>query len=143
MCECFRGIRFEWLLPGFLSDHTSLFARSALVIVSIALAPRIFLLKLPVSSRSRRLFSIDSPALWSGPPETSASPLCIAIVGQDPFGPVLDQVLRGKFIDSRPFVVKRFRVDQVPVELSNPVHRSIPEGINCAPSWSSCRVFRS
>lgn len=37
------------------------------------------------------------------------APLTIAVVGNDPFGPLLDQCLNGKNINNRPFVVQRVK----------------------------------
>ena len=38
------------------------------------------------------------------------APIVICIAGQDPFGPVLDDVVRGQRVDGHPFVVRRVRV---------------------------------
>ncbi|HVU25661.1 MAG TPA: YfiR family protein [Opitutus sp.] len=37
------------------------------------------------------------------------SPLIIGVLGEDPFGEVLDETVRGESIDHRPLVVRRFR----------------------------------
>ena len=39
-------------------------------------------------------------------------PLCIAVVGQDPFGSALDEVVKGKDVDGRGFQIKRFKPGQ-------------------------------
>jgi len=42
------------------------------------------------------------------------SPLVIGVLGQDPFGPLLDEAVSGERIDHRPLQVKRFRrVDDI------------------------------
>ena len=51
-------------------------------------------------------------------PKTSTAeatkPFVIGIIGKDPFGPVLDDIMRGKSVQSRAVVVKRFgRVEDV------------------------------
>jgi hypothetical protein len=45
------------------------------------------------------------------PPESATLPGCIAIVGQDPFGTALDEVVKGKSVNGRSFLVKRFKSD--------------------------------
>ncbi len=46
---------------------------------------------------------VDWPSEWTN------GPLCIGIVGQDPFGQALDEVARGKPINGREVVIKRFK----------------------------------
>ncbi|HEY4248508.1 MAG TPA: YfiR family protein [Lacunisphaera sp.] len=48
----------------------------------------------------------DWPADAFGSPD---SPYVIGVLGNDPFGPVLDQIVNGEKIKSRPLVVRRFR----------------------------------
>jgi hypothetical protein len=56
------------------------------------------------------LYKFASFVEW--PPEASNMPLCIAVVGQDPFGPALDAVVKGKSINGRAFLIKRFKSGQ-------------------------------
>jgi uncharacterized protein DUF4154 len=47
----------------------------------------------------------------SWPPETfsgTGDTLIVGVLGEDPFGAILDDTLRGKTVDNRRFVVKRF-----------------------------------
>lgn len=44
---------------------------------------------------------------WPGP--VSREPICIGIVGQDPFGGMLEQVVQGKLVNGREFVIKHFK----------------------------------
>lgn len=44
------------------------------------------------------------------------TPLVIGVLGQDPFGPYLDDIVRGERIDNRPLVVQRY---QRPAEIKN------------------------
>jgi hypothetical protein len=37
----------------------------------------------------------------------SDSPIAIGIVGEDPFGPVMEQITQGKQVDGHPFVIRR------------------------------------
>ena len=37
------------------------------------------------------------------------APLILGVVGEDPFGPVLDETIKGKTANGHPFVVRRFR----------------------------------
>src|SRR5712664_4158707 len=41
-------------------------------------------------------------------PEAKA-PLVIGVLGEDPFGPYLDETVRGEKVNNRPLVVQRFR----------------------------------
>ncbi|MGH7521916.1 MAG: YfiR family protein [Gemmatimonadales bacterium] len=49
---------------------------------------------------------IDWPA--TGAPDP-ATPLIIGILGNDPFGSLLDEIVRGERIGARPFEVRRYR----------------------------------
>jgi hypothetical protein len=48
------------------------------------------------------------------PPEVSDVQPCIGILGKDPFGPVLDQMVRATSINGRRFVIRRFKTGQEP-----------------------------
>src|SRR5271169_1231341 len=37
------------------------------------------------------------------------SPLVIGVLGEDPFGPYLDETVRGEKVNKRPLVIRRFR----------------------------------
>jgi hypothetical protein len=56
------------------------------------------------------LYKFASFVEW--PSESGNEPLCIAVVGQDPFGAALDQVVKGKSINGRAFLIKRFKPGQ-------------------------------
>lgn len=46
--------------------------------------------------------------------ESAQSPVVIGVLGQDPFGEFLDELVRGETINGRPLAVKRFRrIDDV------------------------------
>lgn len=45
------------------------------------------------------------------PSDMPGDALCIGIVGDDPFGDILDQTVAGKTVNGRGFVVKRFKSD--------------------------------
>ena len=45
---------------------------------------------------------------WPAAP--AGAPLCIGVLGHDPFGPALDRAIQGKSINGRPFVVRRFKI---------------------------------
>lgn len=46
------------------------------------------------------------------PADSARGPLCIGVVGDDPFGRILDQAVSGKNPNSRPFNVKRLHSNQ-------------------------------
>jgi len=47
---------------------------------------------------------------WPGLPV--GAPLCIGVLGNDPFGPALERAVQGKSTNGRPFVVRRFKTAQ-------------------------------
>jgi hypothetical protein len=56
------------------------------------------------------LYKFASFVEW--PDTLSNGPLCIGVLGQDPFGPALDEVLKGKSYQGRGFEVRRFKPGQ-------------------------------
>ena len=52
------------------------------------------------------LYKFASFVEW---PVYLGGPVCICVVGEDPFGPMLDRVVREKSIGGRPFVIRRFK----------------------------------
>ncbi len=56
------------------------------------------------------LYKFASFVEW--PAEMAQAPLCIAVVGRDPFGDALDQVVKGKAISGRGFLIKRLKSGQ-------------------------------
>ena len=55
------------------------------------------------------LYKFASFVEW--PAEFANAPVCIGIVGHDPFGDRLEQVVKGRTINGRGFVVRRFRAE--------------------------------
>ncbi len=53
------------------------------------------------------LYKFASFVEW--PDALSNGPLCIGVVGQDPFGPALDEVVKGKSYHGRSFEIRRFK----------------------------------
>jgi hypothetical protein len=53
------------------------------------------------------LYKFASFVEW--PSEASNPPLCICVLGQDPFGPSLDRIVRDKSVNGRPFLIRRQR----------------------------------
>src|SRR5262245_53334289 len=55
------------------------------------------------------LFNFAQFVEWPSPafPE-ERTPLVIGVLGDDPFGPYLDEVVRGEKINARPLVIQRF-----------------------------------
>jgi hypothetical protein len=56
------------------------------------------------------LYKFASFVEWPSP--SDAAPLCIGIVGKDPFGAILDRVVEGKVLNGRPFLIRRFKPGQ-------------------------------
>jgi hypothetical protein len=53
------------------------------------------------------LYKFASFVEW--PAEAQSSTLCIGVVGQDPFGSMLDRVVKGKSINGRNFAIRRYK----------------------------------
>jgi hypothetical protein len=53
------------------------------------------------------LYKFASFVSW--PRASDTAPLCIGILGEDPFGPALDRVVNGRVLNGRSFVVHRFK----------------------------------
>lgn len=60
------------------------------------------------------LYKFASFVSWPG--SKPAGPLCIGVVGEDPFGAALDEVVKGKTINGRIFEIHRFRTGQEPIQ---------------------------
>ncbi len=73
---------------------------------------------LEYSVKAAYLFKFGSFIEW--PPNTFSSPqspLMVGIVGNDPFGTKLEQIVEGRTINGRPLVIRRFRHGQQPQEV--------------------------
>ena len=56
------------------------------------------------------LFNLAKYVAWPEPAfETANAPILIGIVGDDPFGDVLERTLAGKSVHDHPFQIRRFR----------------------------------
>ena len=53
------------------------------------------------------LYKFASFVVW--PISNVSGPLCIGVVGEDPFGSALEEVVKGKSINGRAFEIRRFR----------------------------------
>jgi len=56
------------------------------------------------------LYKFASFVEW--PPDSPSSTLCIGVIGQDPFGSMLEGVVRGKSINGRNFLIRRYKSAQ-------------------------------
>jgi uncharacterized protein DUF4154 len=54
------------------------------------------------------LFNFAQFVTWPST-ESSDAPLVIGILGDDPFGPYLDETVRGEKVNNRPLTIQRFR----------------------------------
>lgn len=60
------------------------------------------------SAKAALLFNIAKYADWPAAAFSRPdSPIVIGVLGDDPFGEVLDRVVRGRLVNGRPFVVRR------------------------------------
>jgi len=56
------------------------------------------------------LFNFSQFVVWPAQSFAAASsPIVLCVLGNDPFGPALDQVVRGEQVNGRPLEVRRFR----------------------------------
>jgi hypothetical protein len=64
------------------------------------------------------LYKFASFVEW--PPQRGTSPVrvpvCIGVIGEDPFGPVLDEAVKNQTVNGRDFLVRRFTSGQNPGE---------------------------
>lgn len=58
------------------------------------------------------LYKFASFVAW--PDSNAADPICIGVVGEDPFGSALDDVVKGKSMNGRTFEIRRLRPGQEP-----------------------------
>jgi len=54
------------------------------------------------------IYTVTKFVDWPDPDGRSTSPLCIAVIGRDPFGPALDKI-RGKLTKGRNITIKRIK----------------------------------
>ena len=72
----------------------------------------------PVTAQVFKEYEVKAAMLYKfagfveWPRSPAGAPLCIGVLGHDPFGPALDQAIQGKSINGRPFVVRRFKTGQ-------------------------------
>jgi hypothetical protein len=65
----------------------------------------------PTDRDVKAAFLFNFPSYVEWPPQAFSAPgdpLIIAIVGQDPFGPVLDELIAGRSVQGHPLTVRRF-----------------------------------
>ncbi|MES2205242.1 MAG: YfiR family protein [Pseudomonadota bacterium] len=73
---------------------------------------------LEYSVKAAYLFKFGSFVEW--PPNTflePTSPLMVGVVGEDPFGIKLEQIIQGHTINGRPLVIRRFNHGQQPQDV--------------------------
>lgn len=73
---------------------------------------------LEYSVKSAYVFKFGAFVEW--PPtafETATSPLVIGVVGDDPFGNVLDQTIKDRTVNSRPIQIRRFNHGEQPHDI--------------------------
>jgi hypothetical protein len=89
-------------------------AVTALVLMLMAVAGSTGRLSAQVANeyevKAAFLYKFASFVEW--PAESAQGLMCIAVLGQDPFGAALDQVVRGKSINGRAFSIQRFKSGQ-------------------------------
>ncbi|MGA3017638.1 MAG: YfiR family protein [Bryobacteraceae bacterium] len=87
--------------------------RALFVPVALLLAARV-----PVAAQVFKEYEVKAAILYKfagfveWPAAPAGAPLCIGVLGHDPFGPALDQAIQGKSINGRPFVIQRFKTGQ-------------------------------
>src|SRR5579885_943722 len=76
------------------------------------------LLLYPQAAHSAAEYEIKASFLYklanfvSWPGEITDRPFCIGVLGQDPFGPLLERAIQGKTAEGRSFTVRRFKTVQ-------------------------------
>jgi hypothetical protein len=96
---------------------TSRVCRSSLWLAVILLATAACWAGTPSEYQVKAVFLFNFTQFVEWPPQafpTPDVPFVIGILGQDPFGPQLDEVVRGENVDKRPLLVERYRsVDEI------------------------------
>lgn len=59
----------------------------------------------------KALFLYNFAKFIEWPGGMPAGPICIGILGDDPFGELLDEAVSGKAVNGRPFLIKRLKSD--------------------------------
>jgi YfiR/HmsC-like len=108
-------------MPQTSSNSGPISGRNAGVLVFV-LALALLALLPPVSARGQEaalreydikaacLFNIVKFSDWPAEAFPKAgAPLIIGVMGDDPFGPILDQIIKGRVVNDRPIVIKRSR----------------------------------
>ena len=62
-----------------------------------------------VETRVKAAFLLNFAKFVEWPAVHEKHPLCIGVLGKDPFGPVLDEIMTGKMIDGKPVQIKRLK----------------------------------
>lgn len=102
--DCFRAARRQG--ARILAWGLVVVAAGLVVWVSRAAAPREYLLK------ATFLYNFAQFTEWPGHAFTNASaPLVVAVLGEDPFGSDLDDVMRGATSGSRKLLIRRLKPD--------------------------------
>jgi hypothetical protein len=66
----------------------------------------------PSEYQVKAVFLFNFAQFVDWPPQSFAgpdAPFVIGVLGEDPFGPQLDQVVRGEMVNQRPLVIERYR----------------------------------
>ena len=102
-------------MPSF---GRSLRASSALTLLFLCALGNNLLTAQPASEyevQAAFLYKVAGFVEW--PPDLSRPPRCIAVLGQDPFGPAPDDIIEGQSIEGRGFLVRRVKSGQDPAGL--------------------------
>src|SRR5690242_16233871 len=91
---------------------------SRLALLALLLAPRpTMAAPAPTDYQVKAVFLFNFAQFVEWPSRAFAdksSPIVIGIVGEDPFGAVLDQVVKGEAVRGRPIVVRRYAAGETP-----------------------------
>jgi len=98
--------------PSLRHPRTALFKRGLLWIVVLCLWASAGLPALPQAVDEyhvKALFLYNFAKFVDWTPATPTDTICVGILGDDPFGDVLDQTVAGKTVNGRSFVVRRLK----------------------------------
>lgn len=80
-----------------------------LALCAILLAPATFADEAPtLEYQVKAVFLLRIAQFIEWPPRPTAMPIVIGVLGEDPFGPILDQAVQGEHIAGHPIVVRRY-----------------------------------
>ncbi len=111
-----RRSRCDWLVRGSTSVMHALWMMAFSALLALLAAPTRAATPSPreYDVKAAFLFNFASFTDWPAAAfSTPGSPFVIGIIGDDPFGPILDEIVAGEAVKGHPLIVRRLTSRQV------------------------------